>query len=74
MGHIDLIEKLKSLPAEQQDRISGLINFYLSRQAPASAPDAPDLDFPELSLAQAMRGMEDDPVIYKPEDLREKWR
>ncbi len=72
MGHIDLIEKLKSLPAEQQDRISDLIDFYLSRQAPPF--DAPDRDFAELSVAQAMRGMEDDPVAYKPEDLREKWR
>jgi hypothetical protein len=34
MGCIDLIEKLKSLPAERQDRISDLIDFYLSRQPP----------------------------------------
>jgi len=79
MGHIELIEKLRALPDDQQSQVLDLIE-RLSGQ-PVSARDAgPDQGewtesgFAAFSLSQALRDMEDDPVVYTVDDLRERWQ
>jgi hypothetical protein len=33
-----------------------------------------DEDFRQMSMAQAMRGMEDEPCLYSLDDLEERWQ
>jgi len=33
-----------------------------------------DEDFARVSIAQAMRGMEDEPCLYSLDDLQERWQ
>ena len=33
-----------------------------------------DREFADMAMQQALRGMDDDPVIYGDADLRERWQ
>ncbi len=74
MGYADLIRKLQALPRDKQAEVFDFVDFLASRCVPAEPDDWPDGEFAALSLDQAMRGMEDDPVTYGLEDLKEVWR
>lgn len=65
MGYAELIEKLKALPAEKQAEVFDFVEFLAARcgKGEAAGPWA-ERDFADLSLAQALRGLEDDPVTY----------
>jgi hypothetical protein len=71
MGYAELIaQKLALLPPEKQAEVFDFVEFIIAR---ASASWA-DRDFQSMSLAQALRDQEDDPVSYSASDCREVWR
>ncbi len=74
MGYGELIEKLQTLPHEKQAEVFDFVEFLASRFGgmPAGA-EWTDASFSELSFGQALRGMDDDPVTYTLDDLKEKW-
>jgi hypothetical protein len=82
MGYAELIEKLQALPLEKQAEVFDFVEFLATRCGkPGVVPvggqdrdDWTDADFAGFSLAQALRGMEDDPVTYTTDDLRERWQ
>lgn len=77
MCYSNLIEKIKTLPDEKRAEVFDFVDYLTTRFALHSNSDMTewtDQEFAELSMQQAMRGMEDDPVIYTDADLREHWR
>ncbi len=70
MGYVELIEKLQTLPREKQAEVFDFVEFLAARFS-GTSPDADwtDVNFSEFSLAQALRGMEDDAVTYMTDDL-----
>lgn len=76
MGYAELIQqKLSALPPEKQAEIYDFVSIVSARTAADMAhEDWTQLEFSRASLAQAMRGLEDDPVIYTRDDLKEKWQ
>jgi hypothetical protein len=77
MGYADLIEKLKTLPDEKQVEVFDFVDFLTTRFARPSSPvltEWSDRAFRDLSMQQALRGMDDDPVVYTDADLREHWQ
>jgi len=63
-----IFEKSKSLPAPLQDEVLDFVEFLQQKQA------SPEDDWPALSLAAAVRGMEDEEwPEYSEKDLVEKW-
>ncbi|MBF0309736.1 MAG: DUF2281 domain-containing protein [Magnetococcales bacterium] len=74
----ELIKKVESLPEVKQAEVFDFVEFLLERLEPEERQLSPgedwnDVDFSELSMVQALRGMEDDPVVYTLDDLRERW-
>jgi hypothetical protein len=66
-----------------QDRATGLshqhllevydfVNFLLTREG--MYEDLSETEWRDFSLAQAMRGMEDESDLYRLGDLKERWR
>ncbi|MBF0178955.1 MAG: hypothetical protein HQM03_02885 [Magnetococcales bacterium] len=80
MNQAESLRKLAALPAEQQAAVFALVDFLASKtrehsqDAPAALSDWDDGSFSAFSMSQALRGMEEDPVAYDLEDLRERWR
>ena len=77
MCYSNLIEKIKTLPSEKQAEVFDFVDYLTTRfalHANSDMTEWTDQEFAELSMQQAMRGMEDDPVIYTDADLREHWR
>lgn len=77
MGYADLIEKLKTLPDEKQVEVFDFVDFLTTRFVRPSSPvltEWSDQAFGDLSMQQALRGMDDDPVVYTDADLREHWQ
>ncbi|PWC39050.1 DUF2281 domain-containing protein [Azospirillum sp. TSO35-2] len=77
MGYAELIEKLQALPEDKQAEVFDFVEFLAARFAASKTggkADWADGEFAEFSMEQAIRGMEDDPVTYSREDLRETWR
>ncbi len=78
--YTELIKKLETLPREKQSEVFDFVAFLAvrwgnDRACPSSRhADWNDADFSVLSMTQALRGMEDDPVVYGLEDLRERWQ
>jgi hypothetical protein len=71
MGYAELIaQKLATLPPEKQAEVFDFVEFIASR-ASAGWTDA---HYQSMSLAQALRDQEDDPVSYSQSDCRESWR
>lgn len=75
MGYAELIEKLKALPADKQAEVFDFVEFLAARcgKDTTAGPWA-ERDFADFSLAQALRGLEDDPVTYTAADVKESWR
>lgn len=80
MGYAELIQqRLQTLSQEQQAEIYDFVEFLAARSShPESrekqSSDWTDGEFRQMSMAQAMRGLEDDPVSYGPDDIKERWQ
>jgi protein-disulfide isomerase len=79
MGYAELIERLQALPPDKQVEVFDFVDFLASRN---SSPDSQaarqaawcDEEFSQMAMAQALRGIEYDPVTYTAADLRERWQ
>lgn len=79
MGYAELISKLEALPRDKRNEVFDFIDFLSMRcEVPADKPPIraqwTDAEFSELSMRQAMRGMEEESVSYTRDDLRERWK
>ncbi|MDP1633727.1 MAG: hypothetical protein Q8L69_03470 [Gallionellaceae bacterium] len=79
MGYAELISKLVALPREKQAEVFEFVEFLSARcststDKPITHTEWTDAEFSELSMSQAMRGMEQETVTYTREDLRERWQ
>ncbi|HLP99286.1 MAG TPA: hypothetical protein VK149_12680 [Sideroxyarcus sp.] len=79
MGYAELISKLEALPREKQAEVFEFVEFLSARCSTSTGKSIThaewtDAEFSELSMAQAMRGMEQETVTYTREDLRERWQ
>lgn len=80
MGYAELIQKLEALPSDKQAEVFDFVDFLAIRCAQPAGTNSADSaawtnnEFSELAMHHALRGMEDDPVIYTKDDLREIWR
>lgn len=79
MGYAELIHlRLQTLPPEKQEEIYDFVEFIAARSSAVvtqaeTRSDWTAAEFSQLSLAQAMRGLEDDPVTYSLHDIKERW-
>lgn len=78
MGYAELIQqRLQILPQEKQAEIYNFVEFIaarISHPAPDNASEWTDAEFSRMAMAKAMRGLEDDPVTYSLDDLKERWQ
>lgn len=80
MGYAELIEKLQALPKDKQAEVFDFVEFLASRFAAPGVNDRRDMaewteaDFANFSLGQALRDVDNDPVVYSRDDLRESWQ
>ena len=79
MGYAELIERLQALPQDKQIEVFDFVEFLSARCGSAGETvlahgDWTDTEFSRMAMAQALRGIEDDPVSYTRDDLREKWQ
>ena len=79
MGYAELINRLESLPRDKQAEVFDFVEFLAARCGASTNKPLPhaewtDAEFSELSMRQALRGMEDEPVTYTRADLREQWQ
>jgi hypothetical protein len=61
---------LRSLPEPVQAEVLDFVE-YLEAKARLAGGEREDADWAELSLSQAMRGMEDEPSPYTTADIKE---
>jgi len=80
MGYAELIERLQTLPHEKQAEVFDFVEFLAARggntggAAHLADGDWTDAEFSSMAMAQALRGIENDPVAYTRDDLREQWQ
>ena len=79
MGYAELIEKFQALPVEKQAEVFDFVEFLAvrfgkSKDTPLAPGEWNDAEFSEFAMGQALRGMEDEPVLYTRDDLKEQWR
>lgn len=69
------VEKLQELPEEKQIEVADFVDYLFSRFARQSQRYVQwsESDFSSLSMTQAMRGMENEPALYGPADIKERW-
>ena len=76
MNLASLIEKLQGLPEDKQVEVVDFVDYLADRFARTAQPlseDGSETEFSRFSLEQAMRGMEDEPDLHTPADLKERW-
>ncbi len=80
MNYTLLIDKMRVLPESKQQEILDFVDFLLARcteKIPSPHPLAigewTEKGFSEFSMGQAMRGLEDEPVLYSIADIKERW-
>jgi len=79
VGYAELIEKLQALPEDKRAEVFDFVEFLASRFVSSGvsekreAAEWDDAGFRAFSLGQALRDMDDDPVVYSRDDLRESW-
>ena len=77
MSYAELLEKLQSLPSDKQAEVFDFVEFLSARFSPGSRlvpqHDWSNAEFSIFSIAQALRGMDDESDIYTQDDLKEKW-
>lgn len=76
----ELAQKISHLPKLMQQEVIDFVAFLEARQGVALAKKGQAVegdwsldDFQEMSLSQAMRGLESEPDIYTVADLKERW-
>lgn len=72
-----MIEKLKTLPDEKRTEVFDFVDDLSSRFASHPTPAVSqwtDQEFADMAMQQALRGIDDEPVIYSDADLRERWQ
>jgi len=79
MGYAELISKLEALPREKRAEVFDFVEFLAARcdtatGKPFAHTEWTDAEFSELSMQQALRGMEEEAVSYTRDDLRERWQ
>lgn len=77
MGYAELIERLQALPQDKQAEVFDFVEFLSRRSGFAEkVPHAhaawDDGEFACMAMSQALRDIEDDPVAYIADDLRER--
>jgi len=65
-----IVEQLLSLPEDAQAEVLDFIEFLKTRKA-GEGEKHEDAEWGKLSLASAMRGMEDEESPYTVDDLKE---
>ncbi len=79
MNPAQFLEKVQALPPDKQSEVFDFIEFLTSRSTPLSdhksvEEDWTNAEFSKMSMIQAMRGMEEEPVLYTLDDLKEHWQ
>ena len=72
-----IYEKINSLPDDKQQEVFDFIEFissrYKKKQIMPTNEELTDDIFVNFSMHHDLRGIEDDPVNYTSEDLKERW-
>lgn len=68
-----IVERVMSLPEDAQQEVLDFVEFIGSRKT-TSSERQDDAAWSMLSLASAMRGMEDEESPYSLSDLKESFR
>ena len=72
-----IYEKINSLPDDKQQGVFDFIEFissrYKKKQIIPTNEELTDDVFVNFSMHHALRSIEDDPVNYTSEDLKERW-
>lgn len=66
-----ILERLKDLPDSAQQEVLDFVKFLESRRSELAQEE--DVAWSDLSLASAMRGMEDEETPYTLADLKESF-
>ncbi len=66
-----ILEHLRSLPDSAQQEVLDFVKFLESRRAELAQEE--DATWSDISLASAMRGMEDEETPYTLADLKESF-
>lgn len=77
MGYAELLRTVQALPKEKQSEVFDFVTFLAARCGVATETvhaEWTEPEFAEFSMHQAARGMEDDPVRYTLDDLKERWQ
>ncbi|MCG5536836.1 DUF2281 domain-containing protein [Ectothiorhodospira mobilis] len=72
----ELILKISRLPAFRQQEVFDFVTFLENRYGDVERGEHADWSekqFQDLSIEQAMRGLEDEPDLYSEKDLKERW-
>lgn len=73
MDHDELVAKLRMLPRDKQVEVMDFVDFLVARYGRRKEGQTGS-SFTETCICQAFRDVDDDPVVYGPEDLKERWR
>lgn len=77
MNYANLIDKLQVLPEGKQLEVLDFIDYLadrFGRTSQSNVMDWPAAEFSELSISQAMRGLEDETMPYTEADIKERWQ
>lgn len=77
MNYAELIEKLQILPEDKQAEVFDFVDYLAERfshPAKAQFEEWSERGFSDLSLSQAMRGLEEETGLYTEADLKERWQ
>lgn len=77
MNYASLISKLQVLPEGKQLEVLDFVDYLAARFSQPASPKVSawsEQEFATLSMAQAMRGLEDEQVLYTTADLKEQWQ
>lgn len=75
MGYAELIQqRLQTLPPDKQAEVFEFVEFIATRIQKAAPIDWTNEEFSRLSMVQALRGLENDPVVYALTDVKERWQ
>ena len=73
-----ITEKIASLPENMQQEVSDFVDFMIFRKQVNLKKNNlhsewTNNDFVQFSMQQAFKDIEDDPIIYTVENLKERW-
>ncbi|OYT90195.1 MAG: hypothetical protein CFE43_19465 [Burkholderiales bacterium PBB3] len=75
MGYAELIQqRLQTLSPDKQAEVYDFVEFIATRNPRPSPVDWTNEEFSRLSMTEALRGLENDPVDYALADVKERWQ